>query len=207
MIKRVIWIVVIILVGGYFVNNYLESKAKEEAKKAEADQIKKATTAAVAQLVKRTNAVDTWEKDLSKGDKFRLEPILTVELERLWLTDRPILFVGAIKDIATKNQETYSMDIERSLFSSFDYMFATELRLALQCPKQRVDLFLKEHPDLFKDDFLKNGVAFIADIDEIETKTVSGSDGVKEIKVGKGKCNDLLYTGGITVLNPTRDKR
>ncbi len=34
MTKRLIWIIVIILIGGYFVNNYLENKAKEEAEKA-----------------------------------------------------------------------------------------------------------------------------------------------------------------------------
>ncbi len=77
-------------------------------------------------------------------------------------------------------------------------MFGTELQLALQCPKQRVDSFLKDHPDLFKDFGLKNGVAVVADIDEIETIIVSGSEGEREeIKIGKGKCIDILYTGDV----------
>ncbi len=140
--------------------------------------------------MKRTNAVDNWEEDLRRGKQFRLEPILTVELERLWLTDRPILFAGAIKDIATIDKETYRMEIEGS---------QSELRLSLQCQKRMIDLFLKEHPNLFKEDYvLKNDVAVIADIDEIETKIVSGSVGeTEEIKVGKGKCIDLLYTGNV----------
>lgn len=198
MMKRVIWIIVIILIGGYFVNNYLEDKAKKEAEKTETERIENATKVAIAQLVKKTNAVDNWEKALSKGEQFRVEPILTVELERLWLTDRPILFVGEIKDIATIDQETYRMEIEGSLFSGFEYILGTELRLALKCQRQRIVSFLKEYPNLFKDYGLKNGVAVIADIDEIETKTVSGSEGEKEeIKIGKGKCIDLLYTGNI----------
>lgn len=201
MTKRVIWIIVIILIGGYFVNNYLEDKAKEEAAKAETERIEKATKAAIVQLAKRTNAVDNWEKDLSNGNQFRSEPILTVELERLWLTDRPILFVGSIKDISTIDQETYKMEIERSSFSGFEYMFSgTQLRLVLQCQKQRIDSFLKEHLDLFKDDGVRNGVAVIADIDEVETKTVSGSEGKEEeikVGIGKGKCIDLFYIGNV----------
>ena len=116
MLKRAIWVIVALLVAAYFVNSYIENKAKKEAQKAEAERIEKATKTAVDQLAKRTNAVDNWEKDLSKGEQFRLEPILTLELERLWLTHRPILFIGSIKDISTIDQENYRIKIERTLF-------------------------------------------------------------------------------------------
>ena len=196
--KRAIWIIVILLISAYFVNSYLENRAKREAEKAEAERIEKTIKTAVAQLVERTNAVHNWGKELSKGEQFRLEPILTIELERLWLTDRPILFVGSIKDISTIDQDNYRIKIERSLFGSFEYMFGTELQLVLQCPKQGVDSFLKDHPDLFKDFGFKDGVAVVANIDEIETIIVSGSEGEREeIKIGKGKCIDILYTGDI----------
>ena len=77
-------------------------------------------------------------------------------------------------------------------------MFGTELQLVLQCPKQRVDSFLKKHPDLFKNFGFKNRVAVVADIDEIETRIVSGSEGEREaIKIGKGKSIDMLYTGDV----------
>ena len=77
-------------------------------------------------------------------------------------------------------------------------MFGTELQFVLQCPKQRVDSFLKEHPYLFKEFGFKNGVAVVADIDEIETTIVPGSEGEREeIKIGKGKCIDMFYTGDV----------
>jgi len=198
MMKRAIWIIVIILIGGYFVNNYLEKKTRKKAEDAEAKRIEETTKASVAEMVARTNAIDTWEKALSKGEKFRLELILTVELERLWLTERPILFIGAIKDVVTLDKENYRIEIERSLFSSLQHMFGTELQLVLQCPKQKVDLFLKEHPNLFKDFGFKNGVAVVADIDEIDTKLVSGAEREREyIKIGKGKCIDMIYMGDV----------
>lgn len=198
MMKRAIWIIVIILIGGYFVNNYLEKKARKKAEDAEAKRIEETTKASVAEMVARTNAIDTWEKALNKGEKFRLERILTIELERLWLTERPILFIGAIKDVVTIDKENYRIEIERRLFSSLEHMFGTELQLTLQCSKQKVDLFLTEHPNLFKDFGFKNGVAVVADIDEIDTKLVSGTEGERqEIKVGKGKCIDMIYTGDV----------
>lgn len=194
--KRAIWIIVIILIGGFFVNKYLENKAKnkaiKEANKAEEKRIEETIKASVAEMVTRTNAIETWEKDLSKVKQTRSEPILTVELERLWLTSRPILFVGRIKDIATIDQENYRIEIERNHFRDLvnDYTLNTELQLVLQCPKQKIDSLLKEHPDF-------NGIAVIADIKEIETKTtiITEADESIERKVGKGKCIDILYTG------------
>ena len=198
--KRIILIVLAVLVGAYSVNWYLANKTKKAAEKVEAEQIQNATKAAIAELVKRTGADESWEKELAKGEPFSLAPILTIELERLWLTGRPILFVGSIKDIATIDQENYRIEIERSLFSSFKYMFGTELRLTLQCPKQRIDSFLKEHPDLFKDYGLKNTVVAIAAIKEIETRIISGSQGEsEEVKIGKGDCIDILYIGDVRI--------
>ena len=198
MIKRAIAIIVIVLVGAYIVNRYFENKAKKEAKRAEAKRIEETISASVSEMVRRTNAIDTWEKVLTKGERFRLERILTVELERLWLTERLILFIGAIKDVVTADKENYRMEIERSLFSSLEHMFGTELQLALQCPKQKVDLFLTEHPNLFKDFGFKNGVAVVADINEIDTKLISSAEGERqEIKIGKGKCIDMIYTGDV----------
>ena len=146
--KRHIWTIVVLLVSAYFIYSYLENRAKREDEKVEAEMIEKVTKAAVTQLVERTNAVHNWEKELSKGEGFRLEPILTLELERLWLTDRPILFVGSIKDISTIDHENYRIKIERGMLTSieYEYMFWTELQLALQCPKQMVDSFLSLLP-------------------------------------------------------------
>jgi hypothetical protein len=175
-----------------------DKKARKEAEKAETKKVEEATKASVAELVARTNANDSWKTTLSGGEEIRLEPILTVELERLSLTDRPILFVGALKDIATLDNENYEIVIEQSLINNLEYMFGTELQLELQYPKQKVDLFLKAYPDIFKDFGFKNGVAVVADIEKIETIIISGSEGIREdIKVGKGKCIDMLYTGDV----------
>ena len=195
--KKIVWIIIIITLGGYFINFYMENRAKRKAERAEEEKIELAMKTAITQMASRTNAVTDWEKSLSKGNKFRFEPILTIELEQLWLQQRPILFIGTIKDIATYDQSHYTVLVERNLFSSFEYMFGTELQLSLVSKKDRLDTFLKKHPDLFKD--FKNNIAVVAHIDSIKTTYVSGEEGEREeVKIGNGKLIDILYIGDVT---------
>ncbi len=200
--KRIVWIIIAIAVVGYFFNSYTVNKAKREAERAEraeSERIEQATKTAVSQMSSQSNAVSDWEASLSKGERFRFEPILTIELEQIWLQQRPILFVGSIKDIATHDQSRYVVLFERSLYGSFDYMFRTELQLSLLARKEMINSFLKKHPDLFKDYGLNNGVAVVARIDAIRIISVPGGEGEREeIKIGDGKLMDILYTGNVT---------
>ena len=196
--KRIIWIIVAVVVLGFFFNSYMEKRDRRKAERAEAERIERTTKIAVSQMVSRTNARRDWQEILSKGERFRFEPILTVELERLWVRQRPILFIGSIKDISTHDESKYVVIIGRSLFGGFDHMFGTELQLSLLSEKERVNLFLKEHPDLFKDYGFKNGVAVVARIDSIRTIYVPGEEGEREeMKIGDGELIDILYTGDV----------
>lgn len=193
--KKIIWILVALVVGAYFVNSYMENKAKSEAELSEAKRIEQATKTAVSQMVSRTDAIDDWETRLSKGEKVRVEPILTVEIERLWLQNRPILFRGTIKDIATHGQSQYAVLVERGLFSEFEHMFGTKLQLSLISSKDRVDSFLKEHPDLFKDYGFNKGVAMVARINSIRTMDIPTENGERGVIIGDGELVDIMYTG------------
>jgi hypothetical protein len=196
--KKVIWIIVVLAIAGYFVNSYLQKRAKREAERAEAERIEQNIKSSVAEMVSRTNAVDGWDRQLSKGERFRFDPILTIELEKLWLVNRPILFIGAIKDIATHNEVHYIVSVEKSLFGSFDYMFDTELQLSLISPKQRIDSFLNQHPNLFKKYGFNNGVAVIAKVNAIRTIYIPGEEGERdEVRIGDGELVDIVYTGRV----------
>ncbi len=92
------------------VNSHLAYKAKMEAKKTEKERIEKDVTAAVAQLIKRYSAFD-WVKEIESRKEFG-DPILTVELEQLWLTGLPTFFIGTIEDISTFDQEYYMIKIQ-----------------------------------------------------------------------------------------------
>ena len=196
--KKIIWIIVALVIGGYLVNSYLENEAKRDAERAEAKRVKQTIKSAVAEMVSRTGAVDDWESSLSKGEKFRLSPIFTVELEKLWLENQPILFIGNIKDIATYNESHYIVLIKKNFL--FGYMFGTELQLSLLSSKERIDSFLKQHPDLFKDSGygFSNRVAVIARVKTIRTTYVPGEEGEREeVRIGEGELVNILYTGDV----------
>ncbi len=131
---------------------------------------------------------------MSRGERFRFDPILTVELEQLWLQQRPILFVGSIKDIATHDNTRYEISVERGRYSSFDYMFETELQLSLLSEKEHIDYFLKNYPDIFKNYGFNNGVAVVARINAIKTTTILG----EELKIGVGELVEILHAGDVT---------
>lgn len=196
--KRIVWIIAALIAVGYFGNSYMENQARREAARAEEKRIEQAIKSAVSQMVVRTKAITDWDVKLTKGDRFRLEPILTLELEQLWLQQRPILFAGTIKDIATHDKSRYVVSLERGLIGS-ERMFGTELRLSLIFPKALIDPFVKEHPELFKDYAFDNGVAVIARIDSITTAYLSGEEGKRdEVKNGHGELLEITYIRDVT---------
>lgn len=196
--KKIVLVIMTAAVVGYFINSYIVIKSEQEAKKAEAERVHNATKAAVSQMATQKNAISDWEETLINGESFRFEPILTIELERLWLQQRPILFIGSIKDIATYDNSQYSVSVERSFYGNLEYMFGTELQLSLLSEKEYIDSFLKNYPELFKDYGFKNAVAVVACINNIETKTVLEADGERvEVKVGVGELVEILYMGDV----------
>jgi hypothetical protein len=197
MVRRIVLTMVIALIAVYVMYNYLENRAKEERKKAEAKKTEEKIKVSVSEMVKRTNAIDNWEEKLSKGKNIRMAPIMTVELDHLWINDRPILFVGSIKDITSESHDNYIVEIKQTLFNS-KYFFGTELLLNLKCSKTKIDSFLRVHPDIFKNYGLINGVAVIAYIKNIETRTfLDKEDETREVKIGKGNLIDILYVGNV----------
>lgn len=208
--KKVIWIIAVLVGGGYFVNSYLENKAirkaDRKAEQVEAKRIELAANSAVAQMVSQTNAIDDWTFQLLRGREiFRSEPILTAELENLWLQNRPILFIGSIRDISTQDQSHYMITVEGNLSLSFEGMLGTQLQLSLISEKERIDSFLKKNPDSFKKNGFRNynAVAVVARIKTVRTTFFTGSEGEsEEVKIGDGELVDILYTGDIAHFVP-----
>ena len=138
-------------------------------------------------MVSDFGAVDNWDEKLSEGEKSG-EKILTMELEKLWMTDRPILFVGSMEDVANADdQNAYSifMDYRGKSWGNF----SSRLSLSLRCPKTLFDTFLKEHPSVLSE---ANDVAVIAKINKVESHVQQTEEGDKAIKVGIGLCLDII---------------
>lgn len=194
---KLIWIAIVVALGVFVVSNYLDQKAKREAQRAETSRVQQEVKTAVSQISERHNAITDWEKQLSKGKSYRLSPILAIELEHLWQSGRPVLFIGSIKDISSADADAYHVVVVRS-FYNMDYTFATELRLSLSAQKAAIDSFLKKHPKLLAADGFNNGVAVVAKIHSISTSDERDEDGERvEVRTGQGQLIELAYTGGV----------
>ena len=161
--KRIVWILIILAIGAFFINNYFDKRAKERAKQEERQKIENAVKESVDEMIAKFDAVMDWENILSNGKRFRIKKILTIELEKLWLTDRPILFVGSIEDISTLDENNYLVRIERSIFSSLKYFINTDLGVELIIAKDIVDIFLDKHPNPSVEDVKKGEKFHLAD--------------------------------------------
>lgn len=196
-ITKLIWIVVAVAIGVFFVNKLLDDRAKRDAQRAERHRVEQETKTVVSKMAADSNAVADWDKRLSKDENYRMSPVLTIELEQLWLGDRPILFIGSIKDISSGVGGDYLVLMERGLFTS-DPMFTTELRLSLHAPKALIDPFLAKHPKLFADSGFNNGVAVVTKVQAINTSDERGEDGERvEVKTGLGELLGIQYTGDV----------
>ena len=115
----------------------------------------------------------------------------TMELENLWLIDRPILFKGTIKDISTLDTNNYRMTLYGRPKTG------TRWALTLNSPKPMIDSFLSTHPKATSNDFT---VAVIAKISKVDTNyriTQEGSGEEQTITeektiTGVGQCIDIL---------------
>lgn len=192
MLKRLLIVLVLIAIAAFCVIYLFRYYTKAPAKKAEAANRGAMTQAAFEKLVEKHNAVDSWDQELSRGEPARIAPILTMDLEKVWLTDRPILFIGKIVDIKTEDKADYRLIVERDLYLAAALsrsVLRTPLRVSVLCPKTMIDSFIAANPDYID---AGNGVALIAKIDAVYDLASEGRDSERSgEKVGKGSGLDL----------------
>lgn len=192
--KRISEAVPIVFVVGFItffiVYVVLENSAREKDELAKKQQAKKA----LLSLANRYNAIHDWKKQLCGGQEFRYEEVMTVELQNLWLTKKPILWIGDIRDVSKNGELQYLINLSDSLVSDeFDqWELNTAIELSLVCPKGIYDTFIKNH----KDHKGYNSVAVIAKIESIASSQFVDDDDDEivskwDVKIGNGKLIDI----------------
>jgi Tfp pilus assembly protein PilO len=104
---RLIFVRIILAIFAYLVNGYLERIAREKADRERRESIERSVKASVSKMVSQYDALSDWKEKLSQTKSLKTEKILSIDLERLWLVERPILFVGSIQDISTIDGQSY----------------------------------------------------------------------------------------------------
>ena len=166
----------------FIVNGRLDHKEQIKAKRAEEKAIARKLTSTIDKLIKTYDAVD-WDKEIKNNyiRKHRRR-ILTLDLEQLLSSHSKILFIGEIKDISAFDGDSYIVKLG-------NVYWVEDYKLEANCPKQKIDSLLREHPDVINEMFEDMScVAIIADIDKIER-----SNDEKQSVILKGKCTDIVY--------------
>jgi hypothetical protein len=192
--KRILIGLVVIAAAAFCVIYLIRHEFTSPGKKSEAAARRSVTQVVSSDLVQKNSASDTWDQELCQGQPARLTPVLTMELEKVWLTDRPILFVGKIVDIKTEDKDNDRLIIDRDAFWAATLsrpLLKAALRISVLCPKATVDSFVAANPDYLDP---ANGIAVVAKIEAVETaaEAPGGAGGPGPVKIGQGRCVDLM---------------
>jgi len=114
--------------------------------------------------------------------------LMTFQLEQLWITSKPILFLGEIEDIQREGKG-YNIKIKNSLHEPSLFF---EINLSISCPAEITEGFVRymeENKDEF--DFIKP-IAIITKISSVISEKKISEGKLNDVKVGIGQCLALL---------------
>lgn len=193
MIKKLQWIFPVIIVFGYIITTCVDNNAKEKAEEEKKQKDISEKSSRIASMAQSWNADDSWVSQLSNGEKIKIGNIMVIDLEKVWLQNKPILFYGFISDISTYNEDFYVITMKRGYGGKI--IIAQELRLLVIAEKAKIDHLRMSHPEI-TESFGRSNIAAIVSISSINSQTTVDSDGdEKEIKIGNGRMIDLVYIG------------
>ena len=198
--RKLVTILIILAISGYLVNSYLEKRAaEEEAVKRFGLAIEKKESV-INDLVLETDAITDWVDQLGETKRSKFSTVLTYDLQRVWIQDRPILFRGSVQNVSIVDDSSCTILLEPGLLESgLDKTFFIRpetLRLRLTTKQRTWDDFFASHPDLFSGFGRANNVAVIAKIEKVISSTQINSGGTAiETKTGVGELIRIAYNG------------
>jgi len=191
-------IIMALFIGGfsYF---YIESEKKKELTAAAEEAEHKQILNTIETTAQKFNA-DVFCNDAlvqKNDDAIFNDKIMTVDVQKCWIQNRPIVFRGELTDVALLDNDNYTIFIKSDAIGSL-----TKLNLVLSCKKDIVDIFRDQakRPLLKKEswerDFDTDGVAAIAKIQKISTGLLDEKENKTDAKIGYGDCLALVPDEG-----------
>jgi hypothetical protein len=149
----------------------------------------------VSALVGRHNADESWGERIRRDRNFRRDPLLTYELQTVWTSERPVLFVGTIVDLQLIGNDEATVTLEGGDAPWKMLLLSHELRLRALTSRATVEALVSTNERGFAQ---RGGIvpvyAAIALIDGIESTFVTDSSGKRsEIKIATGRLLDIAY--------------
>jgi hypothetical protein len=128
-----------------------------------------------------------WPGKLAGKDGRRLSPVMSAELQDLWMTGAPMLLVGNVRDIARDSDGSFRVLVEYSEFG-LRHSFSTKIGMNLKCSPEITGPLLdaskrKIYTSIFPD------TAVVAKVDSVTAERVPATDGDSQVRLlGQGDC-------------------
>ena len=168
-------------------NYQLRERVRREAAAARAS----ATKTEVLRMAARSSAVVDWPLRLAPDHSFRMSQVHTAELQSLWISQRPILFVGRIEDIARSTPGTSLITVTFDDMAQSHASVGTRLQLRVECPDDVVGPLFSS---VTRPAPLGADAALVARITGVEQSVSRGETGdLDRVLVGVGTCSDAMH--------------
>lgn len=170
-------------------STYHEKKQQQEAR----DQQQRNIRSAVENFVATDSADDSWAQTLAAGNRTRRTPIRTVELQKIWLTNTPILFIGELEDIYKAPDGSSRIKLNHGLRSGTIFL-GSEINVDLACNADVLDeITSKAAGDKGE---VSPGIAVTTKINQVQYTPNRDSDGtIIPGHTGYGDCVNIIYLG------------
>lgn len=182
-----------LLVGlGYWGYSEWQSSVERRAQETKSQEMAAQIQARITAVAEKHGAVVDWPARLAKGGTIRSSPILTAELQDLWATGRPILFIGITSDIARTTEESVTLSVDYGALDQAHLFLGTNLRLAIRCSRALSDPLLASASNPSRMAF-DSDAAVIAVISAIKASSERDTEGSHiNILTGIGECVDVV---------------
>ncbi len=168
-----------------------QSVDDENIRQAARNQERQAVGAMVMSMASKANANTEWKDQLVKRYEGKPARLLTADVQKAWVQERPILFVGTLDDVIASTNGTF--DLVATLAFVDSMQFDQSLRISASCPPTVaipvIESARKKSRPTFRPD-----IAIVALIDRVDTQIerIAEGDSVTAI-VGIGRCISATY--------------
>lgn len=141
---------------------------------------------------KAHGALADWPSRLAQSERMRMSPVLTAELQDLWTSGRPILFIGIVADIARSSSDSVELTLDYGSLDQGHMFMGSDLRLRLSCTRAMAAPLLDSasQPSRMA---LYSDSAVVAAVQSIETSSRRDPDGsVTGVLTGVGSCIEVV---------------
>jgi hypothetical protein len=189
--RYLVGLIAVLAIGYWFYSQWQDGRAateKQIAREARQREVKQS----LVEMTNRANAIADWPETLAANKKLRTTQIMTAELQKLWLSGRPILFVGNVQDVAINEDGTYRVTVVYNRVGNQPIMLHNELRVRLTCQESFAIQLMQtvkaaKYPSVWAD------TAVIANIERLDRVTEKGAeDNTVTVLSGIGKCVDAM---------------